>query len=233
MNRSTLISTALVAALCSLSACGVPTGQDTYEEVPQNEVLFELNATSTSTTTTTTTTTTLPEVPDSTLPPTTSTPIRLEPAEIYFLSRGRLQPVIVELPPGASANQIADVLELGPPEDVALDTLIREGLIVSTVESGGMLTVDLDAEIFDQIPSTQQTEAIGQIVLTLLRNLRGVGLVTFTLGGEPIPVKKGNGLSSDVGEALSFDDYAVLLATPRPTTDTTTTAPTTTTTVAQ
>jgi hypothetical protein len=62
----------------------------------------------------------------------------------------------------------------------------------------------------------------------MLRSLRGVGLVTFTLGGEPIPVKKGNGLSSEVGEALSFDDYAVLLASPRTTTDTTVPAATAT-----
>ncbi len=104
---------------------------------------------------------------------------------------------------------------------MALESLIEEGLIVSAVESRGVLTVDLDAETFDRIPSTQQTEAIGQIVLTMLRSLRGVGLVTFTLGGEPIPVKKGNGLSSEVGEPLSFDDYAVLLASPRTTADTT------------
>jgi hypothetical protein len=225
MSRHTTITVILGVALLAVAttACGVPTGEDTYEAIPPDEILFELDATSTSTTTSTTT---LPDVPASTLPPTTSTPIRLEPAEIYFLSRGRLQPVVVELPPGASPDQIADVLELGPPQDVALETLIEEGLIVSAVDSRGVLTVDLDAETFDRIPSTQQTEAIGQIVLTMLRSLRGVGLVTFTLGGEPIPVKKGNGLSSEVGESLSFDDYTVLLASPRTTTDTT--APTTT-----
>jgi hypothetical protein len=217
-NLHLTITLSLGLLALATTACGVPTGEDTYEAIPPDQILFELDATSTSTTTTTTT---LPDIPASTLPPTTTTPIRLEPAEIYFLSRGRLQPVVVELPPGASPDQIADVLELGPPQDVALESLIREGLIVSAVESRGMLTVDLDAETFDRIPSTQQTEAIGQIVLTMLRSLRGVGLVTFTLGGEPIPVKKGNGLSSEVGEALSFDDYDVLLASPRTTTDTT------------
>jgi hypothetical protein len=152
----------------------------------------------------------------------TTTTIRLEPVEIYFLSRGRLQPVVIELPPGFSPDQVADVLEAGPPDGVALDSLIEDGLIVSAVESKGVLTVDLDATTFDRIPSTQQTEAIGQIVLTMIRSVGGIGQVTFTLAGEPIPVKKGNSLSSEVGEALSFDDYAVLLVR-RPVTDTTVT----------
>lgn len=201
-------------------ACGVRTGDDTFEAVPADEIPFGLDATST--TTTTTTSTTLPDAPATTLPATTTT-IRLEPVEIYFLSRGRLQPVPFELPPGFSADQVADVLEAGPPDGFALDTLIEDGLIVSLLESGGVLAVDLDAEVFDRIDAPDQTEAIGQIVLTMISSLRRVGQVTFTLDGEPIPVKKGNGLSSDVGEALSYDDYAVLLARPRSTADTTTT----------
>jgi len=58
--------------------------------------------------------------------------------------------------------------------------------------------------------------------------LRRIGQVSFSLAGDPIPVKKGNNLPSEVGEALSYDDYVVLLATPRLSTDTTTTSTTTT-----
>jgi hypothetical protein len=94
---------------------------------------------------------------------------------------------------------------------VALDTLIEDGLIVSADEAGGVLTVDLDGETFDRIPITRQTEAIGQIVLTMISSLRRVGQVTFTLEGEPIPVRKGDRLSSEVGEALAYDDFVVLL----------------------
>ncbi|HSM65538.1 MAG TPA: GerMN domain-containing protein [Ilumatobacteraceae bacterium] len=194
------------------TACGVATGDDTFQAVPDDEIPFGLDVTST--TTTTTTTTTLPDAPTTTLPATTTT-IRLEPVEIYFLSRGRLQPVPFELPPGFSADQVADVLEAGPPDGFALDTLIEDGLIVSSTESGGVLAVDLDADVFDRIAASDQTEAIGQIVLTMISSLRRVGQVSFTLGGEPIPVKKGNGLSSEVGEPLSYDDYANLLARPR------------------
>ncbi len=177
-------------------------------------------------TTTTTTTTTLPQAPETTTAPSTTTPIRLDPVEIYFLTRGRLQPVVRELPTGFSADQVADILEEGPPPDLALDTLVEDGLIVSSSESRGVLTVELDAETFAEIPSTQQTEAIAQIVLTMVSSLRRVGLVNFTIDGEPIEVKTGDSLLSEVGEPLSYEDYVILLANPPSLTETPdTTAP--------
>lgn len=213
-----MIRTAFCAALgvcmALASGCGVPTGDDSFDEIPPDEIPFGLDATSTTTTSTTTTTTTLPDAPATSASPSTVAPIRLEPVEIYFLSRGRLQPVVIDLTPNPSPDQIADVLEAGPPDDVALDTLVEDGLIVSSVESGGVLTVDLDGVIFDRIPTAQQTEAIAQIVLTMISSLRRVGQVTFTLDRDPIPVRKGNGLSSETGETVSYDDYVVLLVSP-------------------
>ncbi len=205
-----VVVTALLAA-----ACGVPTGDDTFTEIPPAEVPLGLAETST-TTTTTTTTTTVPEAPGTTTAPSTTTPIRLDPVEIYFLTRGRLQPVVRELPTGFSADQVADILEEGPPPDLALDTLVTDGLIVSSSESRAVLTVELDAATFEEIPSTQQTEAIAQIVLTMIESLSRVGLVNFTIDGEPIAVKKGDSLLSEVGEPLSYEDYVVLLVNPPP-----------------
>jgi hypothetical protein len=208
-----------------VGACGVPTGDDSFAVIPPEEDPFGLDATSTTTSTTTTTTTTLPVTPDTIA--TTTTVVRLEPAEFYFLTtRNRLQPVVVDLPPPVSAEQIADILEAGPPPDVALTSLIEPGLIVSSSESRGVLTVDLDANTFAEIPSTQQTEAIGQIVMTMISSLRRVGLVNFTIDDDPISVKKGNSLLSDVGEPVSYDDYTILLATPPPAVASTTEAPT-------
>jgi len=230
-RRTTAVSgvSAILSVAVMLTACGVPTGDGSFEEIPSEEIQFGLDATSTSTSTTTTstTTTTLPDVPDTTVVPETSelattSTIRLEPVEIYFVTRGRLQPVTFELPPGSSPDQVADVLAAGPPDGVALDTLIEDGLIVRSVESGGLLTIDLDEDTLDRIPATEQTEAIGQIVLTMITSLRRVGQVTFTVADEPIAVKKGNSLSSGVGEALTYEDYVVLLVnTPAPV-DTTT-----------
>ncbi len=209
-SRSFAAIAALVGLVVAVAGCGVPTGDETFTAIPPPEVPFGLAATST-TTTTTTTTTTVPVAPETTTSPSSTTAIRLDPAEIYFLTRGRLQPVVIELPPGFSADQVADILEAGPPPDVGLDTLIEDGLIVSSSESRAVLTVDLDADTFAQIPSTQQTEAIAQIVMTMISSLRRVGLVNFTIENEPISVKKGNSLLSEVGEPLSYEDYSILL----------------------
>ena len=142
--RSIAVS-AFVIALTG--ACGVPTGDDTFAVIPPEEDPFGLDATSTTTSTSTTTTTTLPVTPDTIA--TSTTVVRLEPAEFYFLTtRSRLQPIVVDLPPPFSAEQIADILEAGPPPDVALTSLIRPGLIVSSSESRGVLTVDLDPNTF-------------------------------------------------------------------------------------
>lgn len=203
-----------------LAACGIPTGDDTFGDIPSEEVLFGLDEAST---TTSTTTTTMPLAPVTTQMETTTTIEIREQVDVYFLSRGRLQPVPLALTSGFSAGQVVDLLEAGPPSGVALDTLIEPGLIVSTDLAGGVITVDLDPEIFSGISASDQTEAIGQIVLSLLRNLRGVGFVLFTLGGEPTQVKKGDSLLTEPDEAVTLDDYAVLLANAPPTTTSTTT----------
>ncbi len=213
---STRRARVVVLVAIAMTSCGVPTGDDTFSEIPPGEVQFGLNATSTTTSTTSTTTTTTPAVPETTVLASTTT-IRFEPVQIYYLARGRLQPVTVDLSPDPSPEQVADVLEDGPPPDIALGTLIEDGLIVSAIVERGGLTVDLDPGIFDRIASTQQTEAIAQIVLTLLGSQRGVGLVSFTLGGETIAVRTGDGQLSDPGEPLAIDDYVNLLGTPRTT----------------
>ena len=201
------------AMALAVGACGVPTGEGSFSEIAPRDVPFGLDATSTSTTSTTSTTTTstLPELPETTTATTSTTPIRLEAVEIYFLSRGRLQPVLADLPLGFTADQVTDVLEAGPQEGTALDTLIEPGLIVSATEAEGVLTVDLDEDIFREIASFDQSEAIGQILMTMVNSLRGIGQVRFTFDGVPTAVKKGNSLLSRVGEALSYDDYVVLL----------------------
>ena len=221
-----MASTATLASL--LASCGVPTDDDSFAVIAPEEDPFDLDATSTTTTTTLPTTTTPPTTPDTVVAPST-TIVRFESAEFYFLTtRGRLQPVFVDLPPPFAADQIADILEAGPPADVALESLVEEGLIMGSSESRAVLTVDLDADTFARIASTQQTEAIGQIVMTMTSSLRRVGLVNFTIDGELISVKKGNSLLSDVGEPLSYDDYVNLLASPPPAVASTTQPPDTT-----
>ena len=222
--RRIAIGAALAPVLvAALAGCGIPTGDDTFGDIPSEEILFGLDEAST---TTSTTTTTIPLAPATTEMETTTTIELREQVDIYFLSRNRLQPVPLALTSGFSAGQVVDLLEDGPPDDVALDTLIERGLIVSTDVAGGVITVDLDNEIFSRISASDQTEAIGQIVLSLLRNLRGVGSVLFTIDGEPTQVKKGDSLLTEPDEAVTLDDYEVLLATSPPTTTSTTTTTT-------
>ena len=171
----------------------------------------------------------MPEIPVTTAEQTTTT-IALEPVDIYFLSRGDLQPVTVDFPRDYGRNQLVSQLEVGPPPGpagVGLDTLIEEGLITDTDQSGGVVTVMLDGDVFDEIEARDQRRAIAQIVLTFTGNLRGVGQVAFTLDGESLGVQKGNGLYAEEGQPVSFDDYHELLANAlRPSTLTTTTSTT-------
>ena len=156
----------------------------------------------------------MPNAPQTTALPTTTT-IALSPVEIYFLSGGDLQSVQLELPRGFGATQVKDLLEAGPPvgsAGVGLDSLIEEGLIVSIEEARSVLTIDLDGELFDRIASFDQSEAFGQIVLTMTTNVPRVGLVAFTIDGEPTRVKLGNSDLSSEGEAVAYDDYRVLIA---------------------
>lgn len=208
------------ALALALAACGIPTGDDTFTAIPSEEVPFGLDSPST---TTSTTTTTVPIAPVTTEAQPTTTLVPLEEVEIYFLSRGRLQPVPVALTTDFAPDQVVDALEKGPPDGVGLDTHIAPGLIVSTEVAEGVVTVDLDPEIFAGIAASDQAEAIGQIVLTMVDNVGRVGSVLFTLAGEPTQVKKGDSLLTEPGEAVTFDDYAILLTTSAPTTSTTTT----------
>jgi hypothetical protein len=211
--------TLAAAALLSMTGCGVKTGDGTYRAIPPQDIQFGLDDT---TSTSSTTSTTLPLVPPTTIE--TTTTIALAEVQMYFLSRGRLQPVSLALATGYGNDQVTALLEKGPPDGAAgigLETQIEKGLIRSAVAANGVITIDLDPEIFGRIPSFNQAEAIGQIVLTMTSNIPRVGLVLFTLGGVPTQVKKGDSLLSAPGEAVSFDDFKQLLASAPPPSTTT------------
>jgi hypothetical protein len=210
-SRPIALAAIALAVSSSLAACGVDTGSETFREIPPNEIPFDLGATST---VTSTTTTTVPdEVPTTEAQPTTSV-APVEPVTVYFVSRDELQPVPAALSVGFGPNQLTELLEAGPPDGAAgvgLDSFIEAGLIDPGEPRDAAIEIDLDEELYDQIDSEAQTAAIAQIVLTFTQNLPTVGLVTFTLSGEPLQVTKGNGLLSEEGETLSFDDFANLL----------------------
>lgn len=191
-----------------VASCGVPTGPDSFEAIADAEVPNRLaDTTTTTTTTSTTTTTTVPDAPQTTT--TTSIAPTTQFVDVFFLSRDQLRAVEVQAPSPVADTDLILLLEGGPgPTGGLLTNLVAEGLIIDTTAQNGILTIDLDENILDDIPSQDQRDAIAQIVLTFLYGLGGVGQAVFTFNGgsENVAVPIGNGLSTD--EPVSVDDYA-------------------------
>ena len=214
-----IVAAALVQLLAVIAvACSVPTGDSTFQLIDGNEIPGGLNdsTTTTSTTTTTTTTTSLPDTPESTVElTTTTTPAPAEMVDLHFISRGLLAVVETELIARRDLNQIVVALEQGPPLGSGFSSFVRRGLIVGqpTVE-GGVITIDLDADVYDLILARNQRQAIAQIVWTFLQNSTAIGQVAFTLDGDPFPVPADGGDR----DFAAIDDFASLdPGTPRST----------------
>ncbi|MBA3288409.1 MAG: GerMN domain-containing protein [Acidimicrobiia bacterium] len=219
--RRALALTLVAGAL--VGACGIGADDD-LQQIDSAELLG-LDQTSTSTTTTTAPTTTSTTTIPSTAPassttvaeaPTTlgvtTTTIATEPVDLYFLDGMNLVSVPLGLSGDVSPSRVMLALGDGPPTGDAglgLDTEVPRGLIVTAVEAEGVVSVDLDGELFDP-DVIDQRRAIGQIVLTLT-GLRGVGQVRFTLDGTPLRVPKRDDQLSEPGEPVSREDYASLL----------------------
>jgi hypothetical protein len=217
--RRRIVAAALVQLLAVIAvACSVPTGDSTFQPIDGNEIPGGLNdsTTTTSTTTTTTTTTSLPDTPESTVElTTTTTPAPAEMVDLHFISRGLLAVVETELIARRDLNQIVVALEQGPPLGSGFSSFVRRGLIVGqpTVE-GGVITIDLDADVYDLILARNQRQAIAQIVWTFLQNSTAIGQVAFTLDGDPFPVPADGGDR----DFAAIDDFASLdPGTPRST----------------
>lgn len=218
------------AIALTVGACGVPTGPDSFKPIEGADVPNRLNDTTTTTTTTTTTVppvTTLPAEPESTTTTSTEPEPLMETVDVFFVSRGQLtsKPVRVRSP--VSANELIGLLEADPGSDV-LDSEVPLNLISTTSEENGVLTIELNDRVFQRIRSSDQREAIAQMVLTFLNNLRGVGQAVFTIDGERqvVPIDQGRFSS----EPVSLDDYQNMLVSADPADEPTTTTTTTETT---
>lgn len=194
-------------------ACGVPTGESSFEPVDAAEMQGINDSTSTtSTTTTTTTTSTVPEMPDS-LPESTTTS-SMPPqtmVTLYFIARGTLQPTQRPLIPNYTPSLLIAALEAGPDDgSFAVESLVTPGLIVGQpTPDRGVLNVELDRRAYAAIVgNSDKRQAIAQIVVTLTSNLVGVGQVAFFIDGELITVPTDRGTV----EQATRDDFLTLLA---------------------
>lgn len=185
----------LVAALATLTACGVPTG-GTPATIPASEVPYGLAA------------------PQSSRPPATSAPAREDRPRIYLVATdGVLVPSGRSVSGDGPQDRLDDLLRqlaAGPTageRDHELTTSLPPGtrLSVSGIDAG-TATVDL---VGTDAPSGRQSRrAVGQIVLTAT-SLPEVHAIRLTRDGEPLeaPLPSGR-LTSD---PLTADDYGALL----------------------
>ena len=232
LKRLTIICVALIAVLV---ACGIPDNGQVSSL--QSKDLRQLGDTIPPTTTSTT--------PPTTIEPTTSTSIvdpsttiATDDVTLYFISGGQLKGYPRSLAKPVTTNQVLSALQEGPPPGdlgVGIRSAVptkESGVIKSTDDDSGVATIELPAGFFEQIPPEDQLLAIGQIVLTVLNEVGGIGQVLFTQGGSALQVPRGpSGGLSDGTEPLSRRDYKDLLNPQVPTTTTTTTTPVAETTV--
>jgi spore germination protein GerM len=229
-----------------LAGCGYE-GSSDVRRLPSDE-LFGLDQTTTTstTTTTTTTTTTAPPPPAASVETTTATAVTIamtttttalatETVRLFFLDDEQLTSVTQNISSPARVRRVLEALEAGPiagPATVGLTTAVPQGIVNTALARSGVAEVDLVGEVYDLVPPDEQLPAVAQIVLTLTQR-PGIGQVSFTLDGEPLRVRLGNGQTTDVaGQPVSADDYAILLdddgsITPPTTTVSASTPPTT------
>ena len=158
-----------------------------------------------------------------TLPPTT-TGVPADTVVLYYISSGKLSPIVGSLSSQYAPSQLMALLQFGPSDDpinIGLRNAIPPDVEIEATQDGtGVAQVVLPEGFFDTIPVGDQRLAVAQIVMTLLGNIRGVGQVAFNLqvsgpAGELIPA----------GQTLSRADYQTLLASSTTPANSTTTAP--------
>lgn len=195
-------------ALWLIAGCAVPASSG-FEEIPANEIPFDLNAPSTTAiATTTTTTTTLDPNQTSSVPEVVS-----EIVDLYFLSSNNVVKTQRNITSPATATQTLASLIAGPPNDgtsVGLRSALPR-LFTATVEVvRGIATLNAASSFLDNLSPGDQKLAIAQLVLTLTSR-PGIGQVLFSVDGSPIAVPRGRGDLAPAGQSVSFDDYTNLV----------------------
>lgn len=201
--------TTMLAGFCVLLpvACSVVDDGKVRRLDPPDELTDTLPTTTTTLPATTTTgletTTTALE--------TTTTALPSESVFLYYISGGQLNPFPSQLPTQYAMSQLIALLQAGPtdsPLAISLRSAIpREVEIRASPDGTGVAQVVLPEGFFDTIPASDQRLAIAQIVMTLLRNVPGIGQVAFNL-----QVSGPAGEVISPGQLLTSADYASLLA---------------------
>jgi len=193
------------------SSCGVPTSSD-FVQIPEANIPFELNVTST------TTTTTVPVELDASTSgsdsPNAVPEIVNETVDLYFIIANRLVATKIQIASPATTTQVLSALVAGPPSGDAgsgLRSAIAASLQAKIDVSKGIVMIDANNFLLAGLSPIDQRLAIAQLVLTFTSR-PGIGQAKFSVNGVSIAVPRGRGDLSKPGDPVSFDDYISLLA---------------------
>ena len=192
-----------IGALCVLLAsCAVPKS-GSVNEVNPNDIPFGLNTPETSAPSTTTTV----------VVQTTVAGTAYEKADLFFVEAASLIRVQIEIPSPTNLQGVflALVTGLPDPAHTKAKTLLPTAFAANIDVEGGVANVNSKRGYLDSIKPNEQRLAIAQIVLTLTSQ-PGIGQVTFSVGGKPIGVPRGQGDIAGAGIPVTFDDYKMLIA---------------------
>ena len=194
-----------------MNSCGVPTSSE-FVQIPDANIPFELNLTST------TTTTTMPIEADVNSPGSNSldvvSEIANETVDLYFITNGRLVATKIQIVSPATTTQVLSALVSGPPSGDAglgLRSAIAFSLQAEISISKGLVLIDANNFLLEGLSPIDQRLAIAQLVLTFTSR-PGIGQAIFSVNGVSIAVPRGRGDLSKPGEPVSYDDYTSLLA---------------------
>ena len=195
-------------------SCGV-SAESTPRAVDRADIRFDLADTSS---TTTTTTTIVRTTTPSTIPPATTIPV--EVAKIYFVKGGDARRRRPPDPARRGPVRRSSAASSKVPTAAEAATGLRTAVPFSAVTvlgigvEGGTATIDVAPNFLELLPSpTEQQLAAAQLVMTLTDRGPGIGRVRFTVGGNPVPVPRGDGSApQQPDQSVSRDDYAALIA---------------------
>lgn len=134
-------------------------------------------------------------------PPAEAPPLegeRPEQGTVFLVSKGRLQPVLRELPSARSLPEalVEALLEVeGPVENTDLDTAIPLNTrLISIQVDQNVATVDLSEEFETGATGVPLALRLAQIVFTLTEKETQILNVFFSIEGAPVPVLTGDGV---------------------------------------
>ncbi len=192
MRRSTVVGLAVVALVVGGASCGVPRDREA-RRIPADELPYGLGSPSLTTTT---------ELPGTVL----DEPLVDRVVDVHTVVEGRLVGTRVALGTPATIADVVGLVE-SPPRGTPGRTVLRPGDVVAASRQGTVVTIELLDTVLE-LPTAEQSFAVGQLVLTLT-SLSGIDGVSFTVAGANAVVPLPDG---SVGQGtITADDVSDLI----------------------